>query len=119
MVPSTRPSSDEMLCWASPPWAKSIRKDWVRGGAGVKFLLENYAVPTSGENNGDSPVCPRIVRPRIVPPHCPPPSRQRGSSMGQGQPSIGSHPPPPPPPPPPQSSAGLHGRNLSSPSAST
>jgi RHS repeat-associated protein len=26
----------------------------------VKFLLENYGVPTSGENNGDSPVCPRI-----------------------------------------------------------
>jgi hypothetical protein len=29
-------------------------------------LLENYGVPTSGENNGDSPVCPRICRrPRI------------------------------------------------------
>jgi hypothetical protein len=82
MVPSTRPSSDEMLCWASPPWAKSIRKAWVRGGAGVKFLLENYAVPTSGENNGDSPVCPRIVHKHTgsmsgdrrglpLSPHCP------------------------------------------------
>jgi hypothetical protein len=26
----------------------------------VKFLLENYGAPTSGENNGVSPVCPRI-----------------------------------------------------------
>jgi hypothetical protein len=32
-------------------------KDWIRGGSGVKFLLENDGVPTSGENNGASPVC--------------------------------------------------------------
>ncbi len=41
-----------------------------RTGAGTKaewkVLVENYGVPTSGENNSASPVCPRIS-----PPHFP------------------------------------------------
>jgi len=33
------------------------------GGGGAKCLLENDGVPTTGENNGATPVCPRISRP--------------------------------------------------------
>ena len=35
--------------------------------AAAKVLRENYHVPTSGENNGATPVCPRILLPPSVP----------------------------------------------------
>jgi hypothetical protein len=38
----------------------TIQKDWIRGGGGAKCLLGNAGLPASGENNGASPVCPRI-----------------------------------------------------------
>ncbi len=67
--------------WASPP-EKEIRfvdhlsplgmtrgmKESIVGfgGSRAKFLLRSYGIPTAGEKNGASPVCPRISKASIA-----------------------------------------------------
>jgi hypothetical protein len=47
----------------SPVYSSRGAEDETQPRRGAKLLRQHYPVPTSEENNGASPVCPRIVSP--------------------------------------------------------